>query len=165
MQPVPPVRGPDGAALVHRLMVLAHGMRRLVGASAAWDERNGLDPLVARVVAACEPSPCTAADVARSLLCRFQTASTALVRLQREGIVRRAPMTDRRCRGYRLTRRGLADVREADGWLEVVSRDVSHMARPEEIRPFTATLARFELAVREELFEQELHGIAGVPPW
>lgn len=152
-----PVRGTPNLQIVHRLLVLGHGIERLLAADAWCDERCGYDLLSVRVVEACEPSPCVPADIARALLCRRQTASPLVHRLLREGLVDRAAVSDRRCRAVRLTAAGRMLVDEADRRLSAVGASLfGKFWSEEQVREVAAILHRLELAVREALFEQEI---------
>lgn len=154
--PPVPVRGPISAAIVHRLLVLAHGIERLLAAEAAVDERRGYDLLALRIVQACEPSPCVPASIARSLLCRRQTALPIRERLLREGLVRPAVVSDRRCRGIRLTEDGRDFLEEADARLVTVGNAVLKQRDAEKRRVLAAVLHELEWSVREAIFDHEV---------
>lgn len=161
MHPVPPVRGPRESEILQRLLVLAHGMRRLLVAWSWFDERRAFDPLTLRVAAECEPAPCIAVTVQHALLCRFHTASAALERLRMHLLLEEVDTEDARCRGYRLTRHGRLQVRDADAWLEMVGSPAISRVTPEALDVFVSTLRLLEIAVREEVFELECRGITG----
>jgi DNA-binding MarR family transcriptional regulator len=151
-----PVRGPASAALVHRVLVIAHGLNRLLAAEAACDERHPYDLLAVRVVKACEPSPCVPAEIARALLCRRQASSLLVDRLVREGLVAAAPVSDRRCRGIRLTAQGRDLVVDADERLATVGATAFGPLTAEARTTLLATLRCLDLVVREAICEHEM---------
>ena len=166
LHPVP-VRGTPALQIVHRLLVLGHGIERLLAADASNDERCAYDLLAVRIVDACEPSPCVPADIARALLCRRQTASPLAQRLLREDLVWRAPVSDGRCRAVRLTERGRRLALDADDRLTGVGRSLfGEEVSEQRMREVAAILHQLELAVREAIFDLDVtwkSGLRGRP--
>lgn len=157
MVPTVPVRGPRDAAVVHRLLVIAHAVHRLLDASAKWDEpREPHDVLAVRVAAQCEPGPCIAAEFPRSLLCRKQTAHVVTSRLFARRLITPAAVDDARCRGFRLSEAGRRELAEADWLLQDVGRSALAALADRQRATFARALRDAEIALREALFELEV---------
>ncbi len=156
MIPIPPVRGPLPAQVAHLLLVTGHGVSRLLDAGATWDDWRAYDLLGLRVAAQQGSCATVPAELGRALLCRRQTASAIVTRLEAAGLAVPTPLADGRHRGVRLTDAGWSAIEQADFWLTNVGNraladlDASSQTRVENL------LERIDLALREEFFEQEV---------
>lgn len=161
---VPPVRGPLGAAVTQRLLVVARGIERLLGSCAAWDERVVSDLLALRAVAQHAPHPCTPGELRHALLFRKQSASGAMDRLERRGLARRIDVEDQRRRAFDLTARGRASLADVDQCMTTTGDALLAPLESDERGELDWLLDRIELAVREELFELEVAALTGPGP-